>query len=383
MSFSTGTIFATANTSWFLHNFETGLLHSLNNRGWRIVVAAPPDDYSERLRAGGFDFYPLEMTSKGTNPFRDLQLLRTYISLLRATKPDVLLPFTVKPTVYGSLAARLLGVPVIPTITGLGSSFIRGGPVLHVVKQLYRAALSHAHHLIFLNLDDLALFRTESLIRDEQPVSLVAGSGVDPEHFAPRPRQENRAFTFLLAARMLRDKGVVEYVDAGRVIRSRFPNTRLVLLGKAEVDNPSAISRAQIEQWQRDGDVEYFAETDDVRPFIAESDAVVLPSYREGLPRILLEAASMMRPIVTTDTTGCREVVAEGYNGFLCKPRDSADLASAMERMLLLPDADRERMAAHGRRRVIEQFSEDNVVAAYVEAVERVVATRSSGQTRR
>ena len=248
---------------------------------------------------------------------------------------------------------------------------------MRVVKRLYRAALLRAAHLMFLNSDDLAFFRSELLIRDGQSVSLVPGSGVDPKRFAPQPRKDDGKFTFLLAARMLRDKGIVEYVEAGRMIRGRFPNTRFVLLGKADVDNPSAISRAQIEQWQRDGDAEYLGETDDVRPFIAACDAVVLPSYREGLSRILLEAASMMRPIVTTNTAGCRDVVTDGYNGYLCKPRDSADLAAVLEKMLLLPGADRERMAARGRQRIVEQFSEDSVVVAYVQAVERAVAARS------
>jgi glycosyltransferase involved in cell wall biosynthesis len=376
MASSATTVIATANTSWYLYNFKLGLLRRLRDAGCNVVLAAPVDDYSNRLKEIGFDFRALSMDSRGTNPWRDLRLLRQFVSLLRETRAGMILPFTVKPVVYGSLAARFAGVTSIPTITGLGSSFLGGGPVMHIVRQLYRAALSGTSQVFFLNADDLALFRSKSLVHHGQAVALVAGSGVDGEHFAPQPRTPGGRFTFLLASRMLRDKGVVEYVEAARLIERRFPDTRFVLLGKTGVDNPTAISRDEVERWQRDGDVEYFAETDDVRPFIAESDAVVLPSYREGLPRILLEAASMMRPIVTTDATGCRDVVTNGYNGFLCKPRDSAGLAEAMERMLLLPAADRAQMAVRGRQRVVERFSEDSVVAAYVQAVERAIAAK-------
>jgi glycosyltransferase involved in cell wall biosynthesis len=258
----------------------------------------------------------------------------------------------------------------------LGSSFIRGGLVMKIVRLLYRAALSHASQVFFLNSDDLELFRAQSMVRRNHACTLVAGSGVDPDHFAPRPRVQDGRFTFLMAARMLRDKGVGEFVQAAGQLRCRFPQSRFLLLGKCDVDNPSAISRSQIEQWQRKGDIEYLGETDDVRPFIAASDVVVLPSYREGISRILLEAASMTRPIVTTDATGCRDVVAHGVNGYLCKARDAADLAAAMEKMLLLPSADRDQMGVLGRQRVIEGFSEQSVVAAYVQAVGQATAAQ-------
>ena len=372
MASSPKTILATANTSWFLYNFKIAVLRRLRALGWRIVVAAPPDEYSIRLKDCGFEFRPLDVDSKGTNPLRDFQLLRAYVSVMRETNADLVLSFTIKPIVYGSLAARYLGIPVIPTITGLGSSFIRGGPIIYIVKRLYRTALSGAAHVFFLNADDLRRFRSESLIRNGQRFGLVPGSGVDPEHFAPRPRKEDGKFTFLLAARMLRDKGVGEYVEAARRIRRRFPDTRFLLLGKADVDNPTAISRLQLEQWTREGDAQYLGETDDVRPYIAASDAVVLPSYREGLPRVLLEAASMMRPIVTTDTPGCRDVVTHGHNGLLCKARDAADLTSVLEKMLSLPASERQRMAVCGREMVIERFGEERVVAEYIQAVERV-----------
>jgi len=370
------TILATANTSWYLYNFRLKLLHRLRELGWNVVVAAPSDEYSSRLASEGFAVREVRIDSKGTNPLRDLATLRTYVSLMRAEAATAVLSFTVKPVVYGALAARLLRIPFVGTVTGLGSAFIRADSVTYVVKRLYKAALSKAAHVFFQNPDDLDLFRSQALLREGQKVSLVGGSGVDPAHFAPRPYGTGEKFTFLLATRMLRDKGVYEYVEAAKLVRGRFPATRFLLLGKADVDNPSAISRAQLEEWTRAGNVEYLGETDDVRPFIAMADVVVLPSYREGLPRVLLEAASMMRPIVTSDTTGCREVVVHGTTGLLCRPRDAADLAAALQAMLGLTDADRQRMGALGRQRVIERFTEDSVIAAYVEALRTACAAR-------
>jgi glycosyltransferase involved in cell wall biosynthesis len=370
------TVLASANTSWYLYNFKLGLLRRLRDVGCKIVLAAPRDEYSDRLTDWGFDFRALEIDSKGTNPLRDLRLLLNYVRLIRDSSAGLVLSFTVKPVVYGSLAARLTGIPTLPTITGMGSSFIRGGLVMQIVRVLYRAALSHASQVFFQNSDDLELFRAHSVVRRSHACTLVAGSGVDPNHFAPRPRVQDGRFTFLVATRMLRDKGVGEYVQAAGQLRHRFPRSRFLLLGKCDVDNPSAISRSQIDEWHAKGDIEYLGETDDVRPLIAASDVVVLPSYREGKPRILLEAASMARPIVTTDVTGCRDVVAHGINGYLCKARDATDLAAALEKMLRLPGADREQMGVRGRQRIIQDFNEQGVVAAYVQAVGQATATK-------
>ena len=240
---------------------------------------------------------------------------------------------------------------------------------------LYRFGLRGAAHVFFQNPDDLGLFRTSGLLGSEQSIELVGGSGVDLERFAPRPRNCNRGFTFLLAARMLRDKGIYEYAEAAARIRRTFPNTRFLLVGKAGVNNPSAISLSEIEGWVDEGCVEYLGDTDDIRPHIAASDVVVLPSYREGLPKILLEAASMRRPIVASDVSGCREIVIDGFNGFLCKARDFSSLADAMVRMLQASPQERDQMGARGRAMAVERFSEESVIAAYLSVIDR--ASRS------
>ena len=361
------------NTAWNLVNFRAGLIRALVAAGYEVVAVAPPDEYAARLPALGCRYVPLPMDNQGTHPGRDLLLLWRFYWLLRRERPAAFLGYTVKPNVYGSLAAHVLRIPVVNNIAGLGAVFIRNSPLTRVVRRLYRLALGRSARVFFQNEDDRRLFVEGGLVRSGV-TDLVPGSGIDLGRFAPvpLPAAEGGRVRFLLIARMLWDKGLGEYVAAARRVRQRYPEAEFGLLGFLDVQNPAAISREQMQAWVDEGVVNYLGVASDVRPHIAAADCVVLPSYREGTPRTLLEAAAMGRPIITTDAVGCREVVADGVNGFLCQVRDADDLADKMEQMIGLSADERTEMGKRGREKVEREFDEQLVIDAYLRTIREI-----------
>lgn len=363
------------NTAWNLVNFRAGLIRALVDAGYEVVAVAPIDDYAPRLSALGCRFVHLPMDNNGTHPGRDLLLLLRFYKLLRRERPDVYLGYTVKPNVYGSLAAHALGIPVINNIAGLGAVFIKEGWLSLLVRGLYRFALSRSAKVFFQNDNDRAMFVAGGLVRviitDRLP-----GSGVDLARFAPSPLPNQQPLRFLLIARMLWDKGVGEYVEAARILRSRNINADFCLLGFLDVKNLAAISRQQMYEWVTEGVVRYLGASDDVAYEIAAADCVVLPSfYREGVPRTLLEAAAMGRPIITTDSIGCREVVDDGINGYLIQPRNAHDLAEKIEWVILLSSNARTEMGKRSREKVEREFDEQIVIGKYLEAIAEILVS--------
>ena len=290
------------------------------------------------------------MDRSGLNPVKDLRLLLRYRELLAELRPAAYLGFTIKPNIYGAIAARLCGVPAIPNISGLGTVFIRGGLLGSLVSGLYRFGLAKAPVVFFQNADDLGEFVGRKLVRRDQ-ARLLAGSGIDLEPVRAGANSVG-PLKFLLIARLLGDKGVREFVDAARLLRREgVRNSCFQLLGPLDPANRTGIAGSELEGWIAEDTVEYLGVTDDVRPFIAEASAfVVLPSYREGLPRSLLEAGAMARPLIATDVPGCRAVVEDGHNGYLCAVRDPASLADAMLRLANLPAERRQAMGEAARR---------------------------------
>ena len=348
--------------------------------GHEVIAVAPVDEHSVRLAELGCRYVPMPMDNQGTHPGRDLILFWRFLRLMRSERPDVYLGYTVKPNVYGSLAAHLLRIPVINNIAGLGAVFIKDGWLLRVVRWMYRTALMRSAKVFFQNDDDRQLFISGGLVRVEM-TDLLPGSGIDLNRFTPRPKpvgQGNESkFRFLLIARMLRDKGVGEYVEAARLLRQRWPLAEFCLLGFVDVQNPTAISHIEMDAWVAEGVVNYLGVSEDVRTQLATADCVVLPSYREGTPRTLLEAAAMACPIITTDAVGCREVVDDGVNGYLCKVRDAGDLAAKMELMLSLSIDQRSQMGQRGRAKMVSKFDEQIVIKKYLEAIEEIRVQRS------
>jgi glycosyltransferase involved in cell wall biosynthesis len=297
-----------------------------------------------------------------------LALFRLY----RQIRPHVVFHYTIKPNIYGTLAAALARVPSVAVTTGLGYVFIQDSGAAHVAKKLYRLAFRFPREIWFLNNDDHEAFLRERLLAHPERARLLRGEGIDLQRFTPVTRAKSVPFTFILIGRLLWDKGVAEYVDAARALRTRFPQARWQLLGPVGVANPSAISRTDVERWQAEGVIEYLGTAGDVRPFIAAADCVVLPSYREGVPRTLLEAAAMARPIVATRVPGCVEVVDDGVTGFLCEARDAGDLADKMARIMSLDAAEYAAFGARARHKMVEEFDERVVIAHYFETLRRL-----------
>jgi glycosyltransferase involved in cell wall biosynthesis len=326
------------------------------------------------MRELGAERIPIEIDRAGLNPATDIRLLLSYRSLLKRLRPAAYLSYTIKPNIYGSLAAASLGIPALPNVSGLGTAFIRGGPLQAIVSQLYRVGFGRAPVVFFQNDEDRSLFVDRRIVRAEQ-ARLLPGSGVDLERFVPAPLPDGPPI-FLFIGRLLRDKGVGEFVEAARMLRAEYPDARFQLLGAVDRGNRTAIRQQEVDAWVVEGVIEQLGTTDDVRPFIAAATAVVLPSYREGLPRSLLEGAAMARPLIASDVPGCRDVVEDGVTGFLCAVRDGVALATAMRRLLQLPPQQQLAMGEAGRRRVQERYSEALVVRAYLDVLGGVDSAR-------
>ncbi len=364
------TVALISNTSWSIFNFRANLISALQQQGFRVVAIAPPDGYSARIAGLGCAYLPLPMDNKGRNPVRDGLLFARLLTLLSREKPMCLLGFTIKPNIYGSFAARLLGIPVINNIAGLGSVFVSRGLTQSLVRGMYRIALRRSRRVFFQNPDDFQLFIEQGIARAEVS-EVLPGSGVDTAHFAPKQRQPSDGpVTFLFLGRLLVEKGVPEFVEAARAVKSIRSDARFQLLGFAGVENPSAIHPGEVRKWAAEGIIENLGETHDVRQHIANADCIVLPSYyREGVPRSLLEAASMERPVITTNTPGCRETVLDGASGFLVSPRSVEDLMAKINRFLDLPRHVKEEMGRQGRLHVQAKFDEKIVISRYTSAI--------------
>ena len=369
-------VLITANTTWNLVNFRSGLIAALVSRGFDVVAVAPDDEYRDRLRELGCRYVPLNMDNQGTHPVKDALLLWRYVVVLLRLRPAVVLSYTVKPNIYASLAARLVGVTVINNVSGLGTAFLRGGWLGGVVCSLYRVALRRSHRVFFQNDEDRQVFIEKRLVAPAR-TGLLPGSGIDLVHFSPlafdgSSLRNGAGLVFLMVARLLWDKGVLEFVEAARRVKALFPESRFQLLGFLDVKNQTAVGRSDVEAWVKEGVVEYLGTSDDVRPFLAAADCVVLPSYREGTPRSLLEAAAMGRPLLATDVPGCREVVVDGVNGLLCHVRDSEDLAEKIMQMIAMPMSALLQMGQESRSLAETRFDEQIVIRKYLEAIDEV-----------
>jgi glycosyltransferase involved in cell wall biosynthesis len=359
--------------AWTLYNFRAGLLRALKKGGYRVIGGgANGDGFDGRIMDLGVSFVSLPVDKRGINLRADLKLLWTLYRWYRCERPAVVHHFTIKPVIYGSIAAWLAGVPrICNTVTGLGYVFIEEDLtwLRYLVKWQYFIALACAHFTFFQNQDDLAYFISRGLV-PRQKAGLLPGSGVDCSFFTPactRFSLPDAPVTFLLVARLLREKGVEEFVEAARMVKREFPASRFQLLGRRDERNPTVVSESDLDHWQQEGVITWLGETSDVRPIMNQADVVVLPSYREGTPRSLLEAAAMAKPIITTQTVGCREVVDDGINGFLVPVKDSKALAEAMIRLIQDP-ALRERMGKAGRAKIEQEFDEQIVIQKVMDA---------------
>ncbi len=366
-------VLLTGNTTFKLANFRQGLIRDLIGAGHKVTVLAPVDDYVAAVHEMGCDFMPITMDRNGTSPVAEARLLGAVFQSIRRIKPDIVLSYTIKNNIYAGLSCRVLGIPFVPNVTGLGPSFNKPGVLNRTVRILYAGAFRRAHTVFFQNTSDLAIFAEARLVAPER-AALLPGSGVDLEKFDETPLPDTSdGLRFLLVARMLWDKGPGIFAEAAAEVRKQFPQARFQLLGPLDPDSRSGIPQHQIEAWIAEGSVEYLGTARDVLPFLKNAHCIVLPSYyREGTPRSLLEAAAVGRPIITTDMPGCRDLVPTRENGFIVPPRDAQSLATACIAILGLDPEARAAMGQASRRLAEDRYDERIIITAYRQIMEQI-----------
>jgi glycosyltransferase involved in cell wall biosynthesis len=414
-----------ANTDWYLYNFRRSLAERLRADGWEVVLVSPPGEYGEQLAELGFRWIPVPFSTRSANPLHELFLIKRLIQLYRQERPDLVHHFTIKCVLYGTIAAKLIGgIKIVNAVTGLGHVFtdpgLKARLVRPVVRGLYRLALSgNKVRVIYQNSDDRDSFVGWGLVARER-TRLIRGSGVDVLKFAGRGTRDegretpitnhqsritdhdrpitnhqsqitdhdrpftnhqsqitdhdrpftnhqsqitdhDRPVTILFASRLLREKGIFELIEAFKVVRAKHPQAELLIAGDLYLENPSSLTTYDVDALKKTEGVSFLGHIDDMQPLLTDCDIVVLPSYREGTPRILIEAAAMEKPIVATDIAGCRGLVEDGQNGFLVPVKDVAQLADAMDKLVADPEM-RVRMGSTGRQIVLDEFDEQIVI---------------------
>lgn len=365
-------IILTANAAWNILNFRRPIVKRLLENGHQVTVLAPRDDAVKSLEAMGCRFVALQMDVKGLSPLKDFKLILELRRILKKEMPDAILSYTIKNNIFGAIASRRLNIPFIPNVTGLGTAFLSGSFLQSIAQTLYKYAFSRLDTVFFQNVDDRNLFIERKLLSKQQ-TQLLPGSGIDVGRFsvADLPNKSNLP-VFLLIARLIKDKGIFEFVEAAQIVHKTVPKARFQILGAIGSKNRGAIDLAVVKSWQRDGFIEYLGETSDVRPFIAKADCVVLPSYREGAPRTLIEACAMARPIVTTDVPGCRSVVDDERTGYLCDVRSGKNLAAACLKIAAQTPEERTAMGQAGRLKIETEFNQNIIIDAYEQALHRM-----------
>jgi len=351
---------------WHFCTHRLPLAKAAIKAGFDVILLTNVQSHGDIIRSEGIKVIPLELQRLSMNPLRELGILVRILKIYRSEKPDIVHHVAMKPVLYGSIAAYLAGIPrVVNALAGLGYLFISENRIARVLRACIKRLFSYFLNknescLILQNPDDANMLVANGII-DEKRIFLIRGSGVNVSLFVPKP-ETKQPIAVILPARMLRDKGVVEFVEAASILKSQGCLARFILVGSPDPENPTAISEAQLIKWQQEKLVEWWGNRSDMPEVLEQAHVVCLPSYREGLPKALLEAAACGRPIVTTDVPGCREIVRHGVNGFLVPARDSNSLAVALCK--LIEDRDlRQQMGAKGREIVLNEFSEDMVVA--------------------
>lgn len=364
------TIAISANTSWYLYNFRANTIRSLIKSGYHVLAIAPKDEYSKKLELLGCKFINIYIDQSGKNPIKDLNTIIKFYSIFRSESVKCVLNFTPKNNIYSTLAASMANVKAINNIAGLGILFIEESISSKIAKILYKLSQKKAYKIFFQNEEDRNIFLSNKIV-DLSITDRLPGSGVDLQRFTFSPAKDDGVVRFLLIARMLYDKGIAQYVEAAKQLKTKYgENIEFRLLGFLGVNNPSAVTKEEMQTWVDEGIVNYLGTSDNVESEIAQIDCMVLPSYyREGVPKSLLESGAMGKPIVTTDNVGCRETVDDGVNGFLCIPRSTESLIEKLELVIQMTHSQRIEMGLASRKKIEREFNEEIVINKYLNAI--------------
>ena len=363
------------NSAWHGFNFRLNLARMLKENNYKVVFIAPEDgEYSDKLKSE-FEFIHVAFKAGGMNPIDDLKVCLSLYRAYKENKFDIVLNFTIKPNIYSAMVAKLLHIDSINNITGLGTIFIKETLITSIVKLLYKMSLACSTYVFFQNPEDQNYFLSKRLVSINK-CSVIPGSGVDTNKFTPVDHDNDGTFRILLVARVIQDKGIFEYIDAAYILKNKYSNIEFGLLGELDSINRTVISKKKIYELHDNGVINYLGKTDNVQEKLANADCVVLPSYREGSPRSLMEASSMAVPIISTDVVGCSQVIDDGITGLLCRVKDSSDLALKMEVMLNMSKNDRNKMGRLGREKMLKEFDESIVISRYMHTINNILSKK-------
>lgn len=349
------------------------LCRTLAEKGYPITILSTGTEANlQQARNKGFTV--IDVKGSTQNPRDILIYMRNLKRGLKDCGAAICLTFTIRPAIWGNVVTRRLGIPTITNITGIGPLFARNNIAYRAARTLYKFVLQHTAKIFFQNFDDMNIFLEKKFVKPAN-AERIPGSGIDHEFYKPLDRRkEDGKFIFLFISRLVKDKGIGEYVEAARRLKMELPGVEFHVLGPVWLQNlkDNTVTEAEIDGWVKEGAIKYLGDASDVRNQIAFADCIVLPSYREGTSNVLLEASSMERPCITCDTTGCKEIVTDGITGFLCKIKDARDLAEKMKKMYLLTNEQRIEMGKAAREKVIREFDKQIVIDAYITAIENL-----------
>ncbi|HSV10133.1 MAG TPA: glycosyltransferase family 4 protein [Hanamia sp.] len=355
------------------YTMREGLMQRLLKEGYDVTILTHTNSFVSQVEKNGL--HVINIGSGNLNPWKVLKYIFNLYSTLKKIQPDICLTFSIRPAIWGNFITRYLNIPTITNITGVGPLFTSKNLAYRLARFIYRSALQKTKKVFFQNFDDMNLFLEKKFVT-KAIAERIPGSGVDYKKFSPieTTKINGENFIFLFIGRLIKDKGIFEFIDAARMIRKKYPNVIFNVIGPFwhQTLKSNTITESDLQNWIEEGIIDYQGEKKDIRKFIAEADCIVLPSYREGTSNILLEAASMEKPIITSNTTGCKETVDDRITGFLCKIKDAGDLAKKMEQMLLLTDEERKTMGEKGRQKIIKEFDKQIVIGAYLKAIDEV-----------
>jgi glycosyltransferase involved in cell wall biosynthesis len=367
-----------SNIVWTISNFRKYLIEDLIKNGYEVYCIADTDTFSTHsiklIQGLGAHFIPLKTNRKGLNPFSEILYMFRLFILFKHYKPDIILSYTIKPNIFGSFVAMYLNISQIATINGLGSGLLKKSILGKFSFFLYKIALKHPRKVFFQNTDDRDYFIHHNLL-ERTKAFYVPGSGIDTEDFkeCKRPSSDSK-IVFLMVARLITDKGVLEYVEAAKaILATEYTRCEFLLAGHFDEGNPTAIKPSEVQHWEENGTIRYLGKTDTIKDFFIQADVIVLPSYREGLSRVLLEAASCQKPLIATNVPGCKELVNEGFNGFLCEPANRDSLIQAIKKMLSLSPLEHENFGLYSRNIVIKNFGKERVNTLYLDSIEEIL----------
>jgi glycosyltransferase involved in cell wall biosynthesis len=364
-----------SNSAWAVYNFRLDVIRYLCMNQYRVLVIAPNDEFSALLEAEGCSYIPIIFNNRSENPFRDYQLFQRLKKIYQEQAPDLIFHYVIKPNIYGSLAAAACSIKSVAVVTGLGYSFAKKDWLYRLVRFLYKKALRKTEEVWFLNNEDAKIFIQQRILSIEK-MKVLPGEGVNTDHFAP-PEPNNRipsgTFNFLMSTRLLKSKGIAVYADAARILKKKNYQVNFELIGFFEDHHPDSVSKDDLNRWEQEGLIHYRGFAKDVRLYLAAADCFVFPSfYNEGVPRCLMEAASMELPIITSYNRGCKEVVLNNSNGYTCNLNDPFDVADKMEKMINLSVEERTKMGKNGRLLVIKKFNITKVIEEYARTLKKI-----------